>query len=429
MKKTYVLRNFLKELLKNPLFSGSMVMVLGSNFANFVAYLYHVIFGRLFDPSQYGELAATFSIVGMIASAITFLSLVIVKFVSAAENKKDREKYLRWFVIRGGILGVVVCLVFIALTGYLSEFLHVDSKIIFLIGPILLCSVLSLVFKSFLQGTLKFKQTVIVTNTEMIGRLVLGVLFVYLGFAVYGALLGLLLSSVLGILLGKWYLSEYSFTRKEKSNVDTQKVLSYSLPILISSIAMNALISMDLVLVKHFFSPDNAGIYASVATLGKMIFYGTAPVAAVMFPLVSKKHAAGENYIKVFLLSLLMTVGVSGAVLLVFFILPEITVGSVYGNKYLTASSYLFMYGIFVTLFTLASLILNFYLSIGKTKLIWFCVAASMVQIGGIWIFHTSLSDVILVSIVSALFFLVSLLLYFVVDIRKTPKNRPLEIT
>ena len=80
------MRQKVKGIMAHPLFSGSAIMVFGSNFANFFAYLYHVVIGRLLGPSLYGELAATLSLIGMISASFSFFSLVIVKFVSSAGN-------------------------------------------------------------------------------------------------------------------------------------------------------------------------------------------------------------------------------------------------------------------------------------------------------------------------------------------------------
>jgi O-antigen/teichoic acid export membrane protein len=388
-------------------------MIIGSNLANFFAYIYHVVFGRIFEPSQYGELAAAFSITGMIASALTFLGLVIVKFVSATESMEEKQKLLSWFLRKGIILGGILCFLFLLFTPQLSNFLHVQENLVYLIGPIIFVSLLSLMFKSFLQGLIKFNENIITTNVEMIGKLLFGLLFVYIGFSVFGAMLGLLCSTILGVFLGKRFLKGYRFTLKSSEAIDTKKVVSYSLPIFISSIATNSLLLMDLVLVKHFFPSSDAGIYASVATLGKIIFFGTAPVASVMFPIVSKKHAKGETYVKVFLLSLLLTFIIAVGVIALFLIIPELIVHSVYGNKYTDAGGYLFYYGIFILLFTLASLILNFYLSIGKTKLISIVVLSALAQIIGIWFYHDSLQSTITVSILCSLFFFGSLALYF----------------
>ena len=48
----------ISNYVKHPLFSGSAVMIVGTNFANFLAYLYHLVLARMLGPSAYSDLAA-----------------------------------------------------------------------------------------------------------------------------------------------------------------------------------------------------------------------------------------------------------------------------------------------------------------------------------------------------------------------------------
>lgn len=413
----------LQDLIGNPVLTGSAIMIIGSNMANFFAYIYHVVFGRLLDPSLYGELAATFSITGMIASALTFIGLVIVKFVSSSDSKNESGKLFSWFVTRGALLGGILCLLFLLFTPQLSTFLHINPAIVYFIGPVVFLSVITLIYKSFLQGLIQFKENILIINIEMIGKLIFGLIFVYLGFGVLGAMIGLFVSYIVGVLLGAYFLRGYKVRKVSTVSVDTKKLFDYSLPILISSIAINSLLLLDLILVKHLFTPYEAGIYASVATLGKIIFFGTAPVASVMFPLVSKKHSQGESYTKVFLLSMGLTLCIAIGVITIFLITPDLIIQSVYGNKYDEARDYLAWYGLFILLFTLASLLLNFYLSIGKTKIISVAVITALSQVIGIWFYHESLLQVISVSILSSLFFFICLAVYFFKETRQSSKK------
>ncbi len=407
-----------RYFITNPLFSGSLVMILGTNLANFFAYFYHVVIGRIFGPENYGELAATLSLIGMVAAAITFFSMVVIKFVSSADEK-EQKKLFGWFVSRGLILGAIICVVSFLLTGPISSFMHVDRKIIVLMGPILLVTLVSLVFKGFLQGVLKFKENVIVNNVEMAGRLVFALVFIYLGFQVFGAILGLLVSCALGVILGRYYLKDFKFSGISDKALDMSKIISYSAPILLASIAINAILSADVILAKHFFEAKEAGIYASAATIGRIIFFGTSPISSVMFPMVSSRHAKGEPYVKIFLLSLGMTILAGGAALLLFLILPKLVVGSLYGSNFSDASSNIFWYGLFMLFFSLANVILNYYLSIGRTKVTVLAVIAAIAQSMGIWLFHSSIFAIIQVSTLVSLLLFISLFVYFMYETRK----------
>ena len=158
--------------------------------------------------------------------------------------------------------------------------------------------------------------------------------------------------------------------------------------------------------------------------MGKIIFYGAAPVAAVMFPLVSKSHAKGGNYKNVFFLSVLLTSALVVCLVLLYWLFPGLVLQILYGNKFLKGAPYLVWFGIFIGLFTLSSLFLNYFLSKGTTKVVYLGLLAAIIQIVGIWLFHESILQVISVSIWVSLILLVSLLLYFWYETRLSRNSR-----
>lgn len=400
-----------KDIVKHPLFSGSAIMIVGSNFANFIAYIYHLIIGRLLGPSPYGELAAILSIIGLFSVAFTFMSLVIVKFVSSAK-KSEIPALFEWFNSKAILVGIAIGVLLFLATPLLSDFLHIKSSIVVFVGPVLIFFFASLIYRSFLLGLLRFKQVIIINNAEFFVRLVLSVLFVLVGFSVFGATLGIFLSAIFGFFLSRAFLKDFRIKSHEGRFRESNKVISYAIPLFLISLAKNSIISADVVLVKHFFNPFDAGLYASLSTLGKIIFYGSAPISAVMFPLVSQRQARGKSYLRIFLLSLILTALIAGAILLVYWLLPDLSIRILYGEKFIQASPNLVWFGLFAAIFTLSSLISSFYLSRGKTEILVFIIIAAVGQVVGIWFFHETILTVITVSIIAVSFLLSSLLIY-----------------
>lgn len=412
-----------KGLVLHPLFSGSAVMIVGSNIANFLAYLYHLIIGRLLGPAPYGELAAVLSLIGLFSATFTFLGLVIVKFVSAAKSTEIQTLFA-WFTKKALVIGVIIAVLVFLATPFLSRFLHIRYSILVLLSPIFFLTVLNFLYSSFLQGLLRFKQMVIAINISTFGRLVLGVIFIYLGLSVFGVVLGFLLAVAGGFLLLRYFLEEVRLSSRGRVFKEGKKVLGYSVPIFLASVSTFSLFSTDVVLVKHFFEPRDAGIYAALSTLGKVIFYGAAPVATVMFPMVSRRHAKGQDYRKIFMLSFLLTGAIAASVLVIYSLFPSLMVRILYGDKFLDAAANLVWFGLFMTIFTLSSLVLNYYLSKEKTRVVVFVVIAAAAQGLGIWFFHDSIFTVVKVSIISASFLLASLLIYFGYETRKVQSAR-----
>ena len=417
------LKTFGLNLLKHPLFSGSAIMIFGSNLANFVAYLYHLVIGRLLGPAPYGELSAVLSVLGLIFASLNFLGLVIVKFVSSAK-KDELVSIYSWFTKKSVVAGLGLALLVLILTPFFSNFLHIKTTTFLLTVPILSFSVASFVYRSFLQGLLKFKEVVIAINLDFIFRLALGVLFISLGFSSFGAVLGMVFSMGLSFLFLKYFLREYHAIEKVKPFGRTKEVLKYATPIFFATVATNSMFSSDVVLVKHFFSPHDAGIYASLSTLEKIIFFGAGPVGAVMFPMISKRHSIGAGYKKIFLLSLLLTSLIAFGVLLIYWLAPELSIKILYGNEFIEGAPYLVWIGAFMTLFTLSSLVLNYFLSRNKTTVAITVVISALIQIIGIWLFHETILSVLKVSIVSSSLFLASLLLYFAYEAKNASSRK-----
>ena len=403
--------------IKHPLFSGSFIMIVGTNFANFLAYLYHLVLGRMLGPSSYGELAATLAALGLLSTVFSFMGLVIVKFVSSA-NESERSKLFTWFFKKSLWLGSIMLVVFMLLAPFISKFLHIDIKIAILIGPILSLSLFGFLFRSFLQGLLSFGKIVFLTNMEVLFRLLIGIGFVYFNFLAFGGILGVFFGALIVVIFGSSYLKSF-YTNKNNSFQGGRNILRYAIPVLIISITGNSLISSDLILVKHFFNSHDAGIYASLSNLGKIIFFGTSPISAVMFPIVAQKHSKKENYFKILALSLLLVGVVAGAILVIYFFFPKLMINILYGNKFLEGSKNLIWFGIFITLYTITSLIISFYLSIDKTKVVILPLIFAVFQVIGIYMFHNTILEVVKISILATSLLLLSLFIYFVYGIKK----------
>ncbi len=80
------MKKYFKQLITNPLFSGSAIMIFGSNFVSFINYLFHLVMGRMLGPASYGELAALIALIGLLGMIPASMSLVIVKYVSSAKK-------------------------------------------------------------------------------------------------------------------------------------------------------------------------------------------------------------------------------------------------------------------------------------------------------------------------------------------------------
>lgn len=388
-------------------------MIVGGNLANFMSYVYHLILGRILGPASYGDLVATLSLIAIIMSIINFFGLVIVKFVSSASNK-NIPNILGWFNRKVIPISIVLSILIWVASPYIGEFVRLPKNISILFAPILFFSILAFVYKSFLQGTLKFKENAIISNVELTSRLILALVFVFLGMSVFGASLGILGSVICSMLLSKYFLRNIGFVNKEVDGFNWRSVFFYAMPVFLVSISYTSLLTSDFILVKHYFSSYDAGIYGSVSNLGKIIFYGTAPIGSVMFPIIAKRKSLGNNFMSIFFISITLVFLIGIGVLVLYYLFPSILVRISYSGKFADGSKYLLLMGVYYILFSLANLFSSFLLSIDIIKPVILLPLFALIQVFAICLFHTSIWWVIGASISSISLLLIYLGLYFV---------------
>jgi len=337
--------------------------------------------------------------------------MAIVKFVSSSHLKQNRIFY-SWIAKRILIFAAVLSILVLLVSSFISNFLRIEYLPVVISGFIVFFSVLGFLNRSFLQGFIKFNAMIFTLNIEMITRLIVGSILVYIGFSVAGATFGVLVSVVIGWLVTFPFLPKLRIFGVRSNYQDGRKLVSYGVPVLLQAIATTSLMSLDVILVKHYFGAHDAGLYAAASNLGKIIYFGTGPIGAVMFPIIAKRHSKGAEYKKVLVYSLFLTAILSLCILVFYYLFPEFAIMVLYGKEFLEATPLIFIFGSFFFVFALTGILANFFFSIGKTWIVRLQLAAALLQIGGILMFHNSLFNVVKISIACISFLFIGLLIY-----------------
>lgn len=176
------MKKFIKSTIAHPFFSSSIVMLVGTNSINAINYLYRVIMGRVLGPADYGELASFFSLISLLSVIPLSFGTVIIKFVAASKNDQEVTGYLKWFMkpvlITALVLGIGTAISSFFLAEYLNT-PHIWG--IILIAISFLFSLPAYLFRSILQGLIKFHLVVISLISETAIKLLAGVLLVLFG--------------------------------------------------------------------------------------------------------------------------------------------------------------------------------------------------------------------------------------------------------
>lgn len=408
-----------EKLMDNPFFVGSLIMLVGTNVYNAGQFLFHIIAGRVLGKAYYGDIASLINILGIFALVQISLGLTVVRFVAAEKDVKRVRGLIKWAVRWSTIFGLIVAVLILLFAQVISEFLNLSqSQATYYLAPIVFFYAIASIARSVLQGMLRFGWYVTSVLSEIGLKLVLTIIFFTAGYAVVGGMTAVLIGVAFSFIIGFIPLRKYFFS-KDVILPESGSLIKYSIPAFLQGIALTSMYSTDLFLVKHYFNPETAGLYAGLAKLGSIVFFAASPITHVMFPMIAKKHSHGETYHHIFYLSLLLVGGISGLIVISYMVFPEIFLSAL-GSGFLEGSGMLWWFGVFMGLLAVAMLFIQFYLSVGKTFVVGGFIVTALLQAVLIIFFHDTLFQVVQMSIVSAALLVLGLFVYFPYHDRKT---------
>ena len=415
----------IKKLLKyynNPLIKDNLILFISNSITGFLVFLFHFYMGRVLGPASYGVIGVILSIVYIFNIPLTTIQTGISKFTSdfKAKNKFNEISYLfKSSIKRLFILGLITMILFLIISPFIASYLKIKVLPLIILAPFIIFIFLVPVNRGMLQGLQKFTGFGINLISEGIVKFFVGILIVAIGFGVNGAVGAIVLSYIVAFVLGFYYLRKIIPKNIKKFN--TKKIYKYSLPTLLMLIGLTALYTIDVLLVKHFFTDTEAGYYVAISTLGKILFFGSYSITQVMFPKVSELYSKKKPYKHLLYKSLLMMLIILIPAILFYFLFSEFIINIIYGKDYLNIAYLLGWFAVIMGLFSLIYTVAFYNLSINRNKFLYILFLFNLLEIILIHIFHNNLTQVI--TVLTILMFLLFIFMFSQVIISKDGKS------
>jgi len=397
--------DFIRLLRGNELLKHSSILFSASIIAGFLNYFFQVYVGRMLGPSDYGVYSSLVALLYIMSVPSSTIQTSVAKLVSEYNPEYEKIKYLLTHVFRKlTLLALLASVLFMISSVYLADYLRINSGIYFFILSILFfISFLGPVLVGALQGMQMFIQMGINSVAGTFFKLAFGVALVYLGFGVSGALLALVIGSFLALLMALIPLLFLKGIKEVKSSIS---FFSTSMIVLFATIGLAFLPNVDLLLVKHYLSETDAGLYAAAALLGKIVMFVTAPIAMVMFPKATVMHNKNNNGIALLRKSLLYTGSISLLIIAVFIIAPEFIVRILFGSKFMGINDLIVYFAVALAFLSVTNAIVFYDLATRKYRFLYILGIISLLEVVLISLFHDNTLMVvrILTALMSVLF-------------------------
>nr|WP_238934819.1 sugar isomerase [Aurantibacter crassamenti] len=387
---------------------GSALIVNGGN------YLYNLLLGRLLGPEAFADAALlvtlllVLSFVGMTFQLATTRFAVLFSGDNWSAFKNTMYKYAL-------IFGVISGSVILFFSKYLQQIFHTQNHwmfVIFAIGTPLYF-VMS-VNRGRFQGKQEFTKLAGTYQTEMWSRLILTFAFLWFLPLEPGILIaiGIGLSFVFGLIPSNLN-SIQIFSKNQLKGDELKKVwifIGLTAGYELTQIIIN---NSDVLLVKHFFNSIDAGLYASLALIGRVVYFVAWMFVMLLMPTVMQKHKDGESTAPVLFKYVFFIGSLSTLIVIACYLMPETIINMMFGSAYISVAHLLWQYALATSLFAISNIFAYYFLSLNQYAPVVLSGLLGMSQVVLITFFHSSLTMVVQVQIIAMVVLLIAQVLFF----------------
>ncbi len=399
----------LLERVRRQLLDGKTIFLLIGTAVSGLNLVHNLVMGRLLSPAAYGQLTLLITIQLLFGLFPTAAQTVSARYSARYVVGGQRDHLLalyrygqRWLFGTGVVFGIAI----LVLGPWLTRILQMDSVWLFLpIAAALPWFAMMGLDRGMLQGEEQYNWLSASYAAEggvrFVASIGLAVALAGVGRALDGAVWGVAQGMVLAWLVAWAALRTLAFREAHEQNIEDRAEWRALFGVTVVSLLGQALITnSDFVLVKTFFTTDDAGLYAAISVIGRITYFGALPVLVLMVPLISRRQALDEPTLPLFALLAGGVGAICFALIVVSALFAPFILRLLYGAAYVPAAGLLPIYTVAAALFVLTNFVITYRVSLGRGDEAWMPLLAGVLQIGGIIIFHDSLLQVILVQVI-----------------------------
>ncbi len=397
------------------MFRHGSIMVIAAMLMGFLNYLYQLSMGMMLTSEQYGTIYSLLALISIISILSQGVQISVIKFVSEFRTQNDLSNvnYVwSYFIKRSTLAGVALCLILFLLTPIISEFLHINNDwyLIILFSSLIVSFALPVNFGVML-GLQRFMH--FATSGVLIAaiKLALAILLVHIGFEIHGALLPILLSALCVFGITAYLIRDV--LRAGNASEGINGLSSYAGFALLCTACFTVLVNIDAFLVRHYLDSDSAGNYAAISVLGKIALILPIGIVMAMFPKTAELARTGGDHRSILAKAVFFMLLLSSPVVIAYWVIPEFTADLLFGDKYPLAANQLFKYSLAMALFAHSFLIVNYILSLGKTKVTYPVIGLAIAELLLIMAFHSDITQVVDMMLISGVVCFVTVLISY----------------
>jgi O-antigen/teichoic acid export membrane protein len=403
-----------RKLSPEQLFMLSVLAVNGGN------YVYNLVLGRILGPEQFADAAVLITFLLVLSFAAMTFQLVTAKFSVLFENELFRSFISRVYK-NALIVGIIMGLTIVIFSSELQTVFNTSSSIMFVVfGFGVPLYFLMSVNRGVFQGKKSFKLLSITYQSEMLSRLIitLGLILIFNIQSSVVIAIGILASFVFGLFPFK---SEYILPKKKITlpEVHSKSIKHFFVITAFYELTQIIINNSDILLVKHYFESYEAGLYASLALIGRIVYFIAWMFVMLLLPTVVQLKKDGKETAHVLFKYIGYIAAISITIIMVCLSMPELIINILFGESYTAMAPLLWKYALATSMFAISNIFAYYYLSLDKYIPVVISGVFGMLQMVLVIFYHDSLEQVVHMQIIAMLLLLIIQMLFFKLNYKR----------
>lgn len=387
-----------KYLIKDPVRIKGSFLIGASIIANLFNLAFNIYLGRGLRVEEFALVSLMGSMLMLSDIPLSALSRTVTHVSSFHLGKYGTSGVEFWKRTRGRAFKIALLIVFFwTLVSFpAARFFNLPNPIAMMtLAPIFLATVLLAIDGGFLRGNLRFGGLAIISVVEATLKFLFAITLVEFGFSEYSYLaipLSVFSSFAMVNFAAKRVLSD-----KKKAKRSIKFPAKFFVSNIFTRIATASYMTADVILITHFLPANQAGQYALLSLVGKMVFFAGSLFGQFILPIVSNVEGLGQKSEKVFLKLTALTALASFGAFLVVGVFGKYLIPLVFDDRANAILPHIFAYSLGMASFTVASNIVSFHQIKSKNLLPALSFSFAVAQIIALSLFHANIGQVAMV--------------------------------
>lgn len=389
-----------RTALRTRMLQGSALLLGSTGLVSATNLLYNIAIARGLGPEGFGHATAIYTVLMLLSAVTLAFQLVCSKLVAKSPDLSGKIAIYRELLRRSWQTGLFLGAVIMLGSSVIAQYLHLpEAHDIILLGFGTAIYVPLGVRRGMLQGIYDFRRLALNFVLEALIKIVGALIMLHYGLGVTGVIGAVVISIALAYATSGSKLEQASKVRiqvKASFREGMQATVFFFGQVIISN--------LDILLVKHYFPPRVAGLYAVVALVGRVVYMFSWSVISSMFPVsAATSHQRASR--TVLQSALWLVTGMTSLFTMAVWLAPTSLWRTVLGATFLDVgsapfSSLLGSYSAMTSVYAVAVVLLTYEMSRRIANATWIQLAFSGLLPLGIMIFHNTLQQVIMVQLV-----------------------------